>query len=66
MQVVARPHLLLVTLLLSNAAAMEALPLFIDRLLSPVAAIALSVSAVLLFGEVIPQVCWCTLLTFCP
>jgi len=34
----------------------QALPLFIDRLLSPVAAIAISVSAVLLFGEVIPQV----------
>ena len=39
-----------------NADDWQALPLFIDRLLSPAAAIAISVSAVLLFGEVIPQV----------
>ncbi len=49
-QVLSRPHLLLVTLLLVNAAAMEALPIFLDRLLSPVAAIILSVTAVLFFG----------------
>ncbi|EIE23447.1 DUF21-domain-containing protein [Coccomyxa subellipsoidea C-169] len=53
--VLSRPHLLLVTLLLVNAAAMEALPIFLDRLLSPVAAIILSVTAVLFFGEIIPQ-----------
>ena len=39
------------TLLLVNAAAMEALPIFLDRLLSPTAAIVLSVTAVLFFGE---------------
>lgn len=55
MPVVSKPHLLLVTLLLCNAIAMEALPLFIDRLLTPVSAIIISVSAVLMFGEVIPQ-----------
>lgn len=49
-QVLSRPHLLLVTLLLVNAAAMEALPIFLDRLVSPVAAIILSVTAVLFFG----------------
>ena len=39
------------TLLLVNAAAMEALPLFLDRLVSPTIAIVLSVTAVLFFGE---------------
>ena len=39
------------TLLLVNAAAMEALPIFLDRLVSPTAAIVLSVTAVLFFGE---------------
>jgi metal transporter CNNM len=52
---VARPHWLLCTLLLCNAACMEALPMFLDRLLNPVAAILMSVTAILLFGEVIPQ-----------
>eukprot|EP00775_Hariotina_reticulata_P004275 gene4275-4529_t len=52
---VARPHWLLCTLLLCNAACMEALPLFLDRLLDPVGAVLLSVSAILLFGEIIPQ-----------
>ena len=50
-QVLKRPHWLLVTLLLVNAAAMEALPIFLDRLLSPTMAIVLSVTAVLFFGE---------------
>jgi len=52
---VSRHHLLLVTLLLCNAAAMEALPIFLDQLVSPTLAIIISVSFVLLFGEVIPQ-----------
>ncbi|KAK9820620.1 hypothetical protein WJX72_012381 [[Myrmecia] bisecta] len=53
--VVKKPHWLLVTLLLNNAAAMEALPIFLDRLFSPAVAIMLSVTAVLFFGEIIPQ-----------
>eukprot|EP00884_Botryococcus_braunii_P005986 jgi/Botrbrau1/15389/Bobra.43_2s0017.1 len=53
--ILARPHLLLVTLLLVNAAAMEALPLVLDRLVSPVVAVILSVTAVLIFGEILPQ-----------
>ncbi|CAI5500431.1 unnamed protein product [Closterium sp. Naga37s-1] len=53
--VVEKQHELLVTLLLCNAVAMEALPVFLDRLVPPAVAIALSVSFVLLFGEVIPQ-----------
>jgi len=53
--VVNKRHLVLVTLLLSNAAAMEALPIFLDALMSPIAAIMISVTAVLFFGEIIPQ-----------
>jgi positive regulator of sigma E activity len=48
---VKRHHLLLVTLLVANAAAMEALPLFVDRIVGTVGAILISVTAVLLFGE---------------
>lgn len=44
-------HWLLVTLLLCNSAAMEALPIFLDKLVSEYIAIAISVTAVLLFGE---------------
>ncbi|CAI5488694.1 unnamed protein product [Closterium sp. Naga37s-1] len=50
--IVEKQHELLVTLLLCNAVAMEALPVFLDRLVPPAAAIALSVFFVLLFGEV--------------
>lgn len=50
-----RHHLTLVTLLLANAAAMETLPIFLDKLTTPLVAIILSVTAVLLFGEIIPQ-----------
>lgn len=53
--VVSRHHLCLVTLLLANAMAMEALPIFLDRLTSPFLAIIMSVTLVLLFGEIIPQ-----------
>lgn len=48
-------HLLLVTLLLCNAAAMEALPVFLEHLVAPALAIVVSVTLVLLFGEIIPQ-----------
>ncbi|KAL5229639.1 hypothetical protein ABZP36_028415 [Zizania latifolia] len=53
--VVQKQHQLLVTLLLCNAAAMEALPIFLDRIFHPVVAVVLSVTFVLAFGEVIPQ-----------
>jgi metal transporter CNNM len=45
---------MLVTLLLCNAAAMETLPIFLDKLVTPVEAIVLSVTLVLIFGEIIP------------
>ncbi|KAH3766125.1 methyltransferase PMT28 [Pelomyxa schiedti] len=48
-------HILLVTLLVSNALAMEALPLCLDRMMPEYASIIVSVTLVLLFGEVIPQ-----------
>ena len=50
-----RQHLTLVTLLISNASVMTALPIFLERLLDPVTALVVSVTAVLFFGEVIPQ-----------
>ncbi|KAG0503067.1 hypothetical protein HPP92_003139 [Vanilla planifolia] len=53
--VVQKQHQLLVTLLLCNAAAMEALPIFLDKIFHPFVAVVLSVTFVLAFGEVIPQ-----------
>ena len=53
--VIARPHWMLCTLVLINAACMEALPIFLDRLLDPIAAVLLSVTAILIFGEILPQ-----------
>ncbi|XP_068698745.1 uncharacterized protein [Montipora foliosa] len=53
--IVEKHHLLLVTLLLANAAAVESMPIFMDRISSPIIAICVSVTAVLLFGEVVPQ-----------
>ena len=48
---VSQHHLLLVTLLLANAAAVETMPLCLDRISNPIIAILVSVTAVLLFGE---------------
>jgi metal transporter CNNM len=48
-------HYLLVTLLLCNAAAMEALPIFLDALVPSAYAVIISVTFVLIFGEVLPQ-----------
>ena len=45
----------MVTLLLANAFAMEALPIFLDELVPSFWAIIISVTAVLFVGEVIPQ-----------
>ncbi|KAL0384352.1 UNVERIFIED_CONTAM: DUF21 domain-containing protein [Sesamum radiatum] len=53
--VVKNQHLLLCTLLICNAAAMEALPIFLDSLVSAWGAILISVTLILLFGEIIPQ-----------
>jgi metal transporter CNNM len=48
---VAKHHLLLVTLLIGNSLAMEALPIFLDRLVGPFFAVILAVTMVLFFGE---------------
>ena len=53
--IVRQHHRLLVTLLLLNAIAYEALPLFLDNLIPSWAAILLSVTFLLIFGEVIPS-----------
>ncbi|KAK4407113.1 DUF21 domain-containing protein [Sesamum angolense] len=53
--VVQKQHQLLVTLLLCNAVAMEALPIYLDKLFHPVVAVILSVTFILAFGEIIPQ-----------
>ena len=50
-----RRHHMLVALLLCNAAANEALPIFLDRLVSPTMAVLLSVTCVLIFGEILPS-----------
>ncbi|XP_042986259.1 DUF21 domain-containing protein At2g14520-like isoform X3 [Carya illinoinensis] len=49
--VVRRQHLLLCTLLIGNAAAMETLPIFLDSLVPAWGAIIISVTLILLFGE---------------
>ncbi|KAL4529164.1 hypothetical protein Ndes2437A_g03676 [Nannochloris sp. 'desiccata'] len=54
-RVTRNPHQLLVCLLVVNAACMECLPLLLDRLLNPIGAIIISVSAILIFSEVVPQ-----------
>ena len=43
------------TLLLYNSAANETLPLFLDRLVPSYVAVIISVSLVLIFGEIIPS-----------
>ena len=48
-------HQLLVALLLCNAGANEALPIFLDKLVDEKTAIVLSVSCVLIFGEILPS-----------
>ena len=52
---ISKHHLLLVTLLLMNACANEALPLFLDKLVPSYIAITLSVTIVLFFGEILPS-----------
>lgn len=54
-QVLHSKHRLLVTLLVSNAFAMEALPVFLGKLVPEWAAIIVSTTLVLFIGEVIPQ-----------
>lgn len=48
-------HRLLVTLLTMNALAYETLPIFLDRLVPSWAAVLLSVTLILVFGEIVPS-----------
>jgi CBS domain containing-hemolysin-like protein len=47
-------RVLLVTLVLMNALANEALPIFLNTLINPVASVVFSVTIVVLFGEIVP------------
>ena len=53
--VLSNRHWLLCTLLLMNSFAMEALPVFLDRVFSRFTAVVISVTLLLIFVEVIPQ-----------
>lgn len=53
--VLTKHHLLLVTLLIVNASANEALPIFLNKLVPEAVSIVLSVTCVLIFGEIIPS-----------
>jgi metal transporter CNNM len=50
MQLLSNHHYLLCTLVLWNAVSMEALPLFLNKLVNPLMAVVLSVTVVLIFG----------------
>lgn len=52
--IVERRHQLMVTLLIINAIANEALPIFIEELVPGYAAVGLSVCSVLVFGDILP------------
>ena len=52
--VISRHHLLLVTLMLWNASATEALPIFLSSLVPEYLAVILSVTMILFVGEIIP------------
>ena len=53
--VLSNHHRLLVSLLLCNAAANEALPIFLDAIVDAQTAVLISVTCVLLFGEILPS-----------
>ncbi|XP_026409037.1 DUF21 domain-containing protein At2g14520-like isoform X2 [Papaver somniferum] len=53
--IVKNQHLLLCTLLIGNALAMEALPIFLDSIAPAWIAIVVSVTLILAFGEIVPQ-----------
>jgi CBS domain containing-hemolysin-like protein len=55
MDILKDAHLLLVTLLLFNSLANESLPLFLDQMFGPLGAVIVSVTVVLIFGEIIPS-----------
>lgn len=55
--IVKYPHWVLATLVIINTVSSVALPLCMDRLVSSFVALIVSSTAIVLFGEIIPQVC---------
>ena len=53
--VLSNRHWLLCTLLLMNSFTNEALPVFLDRIFSRLTAVIISVTLLLIFGEIVPQ-----------
>eukprot|EP00882_Tetradesmus_deserticola_P011772 GHRQ01012457.1.p1 GENE.GHRQ01012457.1~~GHRQ01012457.1.p1 ORF type:complete len:173 (+),score=53.07 GHRQ01012457.1:1625-2143(+) len=63
---IASPHWVLSTLVICNTAAGMALPLCLDRLVNVGVALVLSTTAIVLFGEILPQVgCFINILLLC-
>jgi metal transporter CNNM len=54
-KVIDKHHWMLVTLLMCNAAALETLPIYLNKAVTEFWAIAISVVGVLFVGEIIPQ-----------
>ena len=54
-KIIADHHWILVTLLVCNAFACEAMPILLDKMVSPMVAIVISVTVLLFVGEIIPQ-----------
>ena len=54
-KIIADHHWILVTLLVCNAFACEAMPILLDKLVNPMVAIIISVTVLLFVGEIIPQ-----------
>ena len=59
MPILQKHHLLLGTLLVSNAFAMEALPVFLHKIVPAFIAVLISTIFVVIFGEILPQA-YCT------
>ncbi len=59
MPILQKHHLLLGTLLVSNAFAMESLPVFLHKIVPAFAAVLISTIFVVIFGEILPQA-YCT------
>ena len=54
-KIIADHHWILVTLLLCNAFACEAMPILLDKLVTDIMAIVISVTVLLFVGEIVPQ-----------
>eukprot|EP01004_Peranema_trichophorum_P004891 NODE_3783_length_1288_cov_16.834335_g3313_i0.p1 GENE.NODE_3783_length_1288_cov_16.834335_g3313_i0~~NODE_3783_length_1288_cov_16.834335_g3313_i0.p1 ORF type:complete len:414 (+),score=67.68 NODE_3783_length_1288_cov_16.834335_g3313_i0:53-1243(+) len=55
MSITKNHHVLLVTLLLTNAIAAECTPIFLEQVFSPMASVTVGTLGLLIFGEIVPQ-----------